>query len=112
MLDGLDQSSFRALRDLKLTPGQLYSQKLQRSTRIKYAIVDDIREIIGNENLNRSRFCGIINRLINQKAKEMGKLKKGYEQYYLDEITNHTEELPADNKCIKSLLSKENILRH
>ena len=42
----------------------------------------------------------------------MGKLKKGYEQFYLDEIINHADELPADIKCIKSLLSKENILRH
>lgn len=42
----------------------------------------------------------------------MGKLKKGYEKYYLDEITNHADELPADKKCIKSLLSKENILKY
>ena len=68
VLNGIDQLSFVALRDLKLTPSQLYSQKLQRSARIKYAVVDDIREILGNENLNRSRFCGIINRLVNQKA--------------------------------------------
>ena len=42
----------------------------------------------------------------------MGRETKGYEQYYLDEITNHADELPCDKKCIKSLLTKENILRH
>ena len=71
-----------------------------------------MREIIGNESLTRDRFCGIIDKLLKQKAKEMGKLKKGYGAYYLDEITNHADELPVDEKCIKSLLSKENTLRH
>ena len=71
-----------------------------------------MREILGNENLKKSRFLGIINRLINQKAKEMGRDKKGYSQFYIDEITNHFDEFPADDKCIKSLLSKENILKH
>ena len=42
----------------------------------------------------------------------MGRLHKGYEQYYLDEITNHADELPTDEKCIQALLSKENSLKH
>ena len=71
-----------------------------------------MREVIGNESLTRDPFCGIIDKLLKQKAKEMGKLKKGYGAYYLDEITNHADELPCDEKCIKSLLSKENTLRH
>ena len=78
---------------------------------MKYAVVDDMREVLGNENLNQPRFCGIINRLINQKAAEMGRLKKGYEKFYLDEITNHAHELPVDAKCIRSCLSKENTLK-
>lgn len=42
----------------------------------------------------------------------MGKSKKGYEQFYTDELYNHLGELPETEKCIKSMLSKENILKH
>jgi len=42
----------------------------------------------------------------------MGKSKKGYEQFYTDELCNHLGELPETEKCIKSMLSKENILKH
>ena len=79
---------------------------------MKYAVVDDMRDLLGNESLKKSQYCGIINRLINQKAKEMGRLEKGYEQYYLDEITNHAHELPNDEKCILAMLSKENTRKH
>ena len=68
--------------------------------------------MIGNDKMTESRFCGILHRLINQKAEEMGRIKKGYEQFYIDELTNHADELPQEEKCIKSLLTKENILRH
>ena len=97
---------------MKLTPSQLNSRKLQKISNIKYAIVDDIRELMGNENMNESRFCGILNRLLIQKAAQMGRLKKGFEQFYMEEITKHYDELPEAERCIKSLLSKENILRH
>ena len=43
----------------------------------------------------------------------MGRLnKKGYEKFYMEEITKHGHELPVGDKCIQSLLTKENILRH
>ena len=46
---------------------------------MQYAVLDDLRDVIGNETIKQNRFCGILNRLINQKAKEMGKMKKGYD---------------------------------
>lgn len=43
----------------------------------------------------------------------MGRLnKKGYEKFYMEEITQHGHELPSGERCIKSLLTKENILKH
>ena len=79
---------------------------------IRYQTADDLRELMGNENMNQSRFCGILNRLINQKAEEMGRLNKGYEKFYMEELTQHNHELPSGHRCIKSLLTKENILKH
>lgn len=112
VLKDLDQSNFQALRDLKLTPSQLASRKLQKISNINYSVVDDLREVMGNENMNQSRFCGILNRLLCQKAAQMGRIGKGFEQFYMEEITKHYDELPEAERCIKSLLSKDNILRH
>ena len=42
----------------------------------------------------------------------MGRLERGYEKFYLDEITNHADEMPGDEKCIRSLLSKQNTLKN
>lgn len=68
VLKDLDRFEFTKLRDLKKTPSQLTSRKLQKIANIYYTVVDDLRESIGYENVRQSRFCGILNRFIKQKA--------------------------------------------
>ena len=41
----------------------------------------------------------------------MGKTNSAYESFFIDELCNHYDELPKTEKCIRSLLTKENILR-
>ena len=95
VLKDIDTHDFRNLRDLVKTPAQLHSAKLQQMSDLRYKICDDLREVIGNECLNREAYCGILNRLVKQRAKEMGRMKKGYEQFYLEELTVNQKTLPA-----------------
>lgn len=85
---------------------------IMKVANITYSVVDDLRELMGNENIKQSRFCGILNRLINQKAEEMGRLNTGYEKFYVEEITKYGHELPKGEKCVMSLLTKDNIWKH
>ena len=65
VLNGIDRTSFVELRDLQKTPAQLASKKLQKISNLKYSVVDDLRELIGNENMKDPRFCGTLHRLID-----------------------------------------------
>ena len=42
----------------------------------------------------------------------MGRETDGYDGFYLNEITNYFHELPQEEKCFKSLLTKDNILKY
>ena len=52
VLKDCDQSQFCALRDLKMTPSQIFSRKLQKMSHLQYAVLDDLRDAIGNEKMN------------------------------------------------------------
>ena len=41
----------------------------------------------------------------------MGRSTRGYDSYFIDELCNHFDELPKTEKCIRSQLTKENILK-
>ena len=85
--ENMDMTSFKQLRDCKITINQLKMQQHHKKTGKYYTTVDDIRETVDPQFLVKPRYSGPLYRFLHGQAKSLGRNDaNGYNQFMIEAI--------------------------